>query len=405
MSPAKAGHLDKTARLRVALIYLSAALLALLAVRSAAVEYWARSRPDRALAFWSSHPLPRMEAAMGAIGAAAGSGRAPPESVLAEVRSASQRVPLGAQAFLVEGTRAASVGNNAVAEKLLIEARARDPRSLAARFLLADLYLRSGRVERGLTEAAALARLVPGGLAPLAPALAAYARQPEAAAQLQRIMGSDSALRNAVLANLANDPDDADLVLRLAAATGGDARGRPSEWQSGLVQRLVDRGEFARAHVMWQRFNAVTAPDPQGLYNPAFAPSTAPPPFNWRLASASSGFAEPARGGGLQVIYYGRDDAVLASQLTVLTPGRYRLTGAVSGSAEPAATLAWRVTCLPGNTAAATRPLEGASFDLSVTIPASGCKAQAVELIGSPSEMATTVEITIRDLQLRPEPR
>lgn len=121
------------------------------------------------------------------------------------------------------------------------------------------------------------------------------------------------------------------------------------------------------------------------------------PPFNWYLGSGPGGVAEPARGGGVQVVHYGREDMLLAGQVTLLRPGSYRL----SFRAEPAKVpegISWSVNCLPAQKKIAQAPLSAGS--MTFAIPAAGCAAQELRLQGALAEVPATSETTVRGISL-----
>ena len=127
----------------------------------------------------------------------------------------------------------------------------------------------------------------------------------------------------------------------------------------------------------------------------------APPPFNWTLLSDARGFAEPDRAGGLHILYYGRDDAVLASQTLMLEPGRYQLSMRVSGN--PAGLLRWSATCLPGarEMRVADLGVGGTGTRTGLLIVPSDCSVQRLELKGVAEDLAKQADVTISQLSLR----
>jgi hypothetical protein len=330
---------------------------------------------------------------MAEIGAAAAKGGSVPEPARAAMRVVAVRDVFRPEPFLVEGTVAETAGDSARAERLFAEARRRDPRSAAARYFLAERYLRTGRVGQGLTELAVLSRLVEGSHAQIIPALVAFAKQPGSTAELQRFFNAAPSYRDAVLSELAAEPDNAELIVALAKPGGEPAT---ANWQGQIVGALVARGEYARAEAAWRKLSGAAS---RGLlYNPQFRPTGAAPPFNWSFPAGGAGLVEPASGGRLQVLYYGRENAVLASQLLLLAPGRYRLAMAIDGSGGDGA-LRWVVTCLPNNMVIARLPLANGSVAGDFAVPA-GCAAQRLELAGSAGEGDRQAELAIGRLRL-----
>ena len=205
-------------------------------------------------------------------------------------------------------------------------------------------------------------------------------------------------LEPAILGTLAKDSNNVDLILSLAD------RGRSlgsQDWQTRLVGSLVADGRFDKAQALWARFGLVPASemDRSQIFNRQFAQLDAPPPFNWSLTSTAAGVAEYAEGGGLHVVYYGRETTVLASQVLRLPPGRYRLATQVNGGGDAAKTLGWKIVCLPGRTPQLESPLYVAGGS-SFVVPASGCSAQQIELTGTMSEMPQVVDLTVGQVSL-----
>jgi tetratricopeptide (TPR) repeat protein len=347
-----------------------------------------------------------MALAMAEIGTAASKGQAPSAAVVKRVDAAVQRAPLSARPFLVHGAIAQSKQDVKRAEQLFAEAARRDPRLAGARFFLAQIHLASGRPGEGLRHAAVLARLVAGGSATLAPAIAQYARAPGGVPTLRRIFAGDRDLGNSVLTELARDAGNFDLILALAEDGIGQAEAAAAPaWQALLLHSLVEKGDYARAHAFWRRISKVGSA-PAGIFNPGFAKLAAPAPFNWTFGGGDFGFAEPAAGGGLQVMYYGRANAEFANQTLLLAPGSYELAMRVmrTSEGEGGSGLAWTVTCNAEKKILLRLPIGEAengarSTTARFTVP-TGCSPQTIRLTGTTREYAPTEQVTITNLEL-----
>lgn len=377
-----------------------AALLAAGAVR--AMTFVAPSNhPLRSLApTFESHPDALIDRAMAEIGAAAARGGTVPPSARQAMLKVARKAPLAPDPYLVEGTIAEMSGDHLYAERLFLAARTRDPRSPGARYFLADRYLKTNRILPGLVEMGALARLSEKASQPLIPALAAYARTPGAITELRRFFKLSPTTRDRTLALLAEDARNAPLVLALAPEPRPGAP--TADWHGRMIQSLVTAGDYAGAEALWIKISGVAN---RGLlYNPQFRQSSALPPFDWRFSSGASGVAEPSGSGGLDVIYYGRDEVALASQLLRLAPGRYRLAMRIEGPSR-AGGLSWGISCVPGNAGLLRLPIGTAGKGAvagGFAVPASGCPAQALELRGRPGDTLETAQLTIFDLKLEP---
>ena len=384
-----------------ALVVLSIALLLGLGLVRAMTFVAPGTHPLRGLAAWfDSHPAAVADKAMTQIGTAAARGQSVPALARRAMIDLARLAPLSDDPFLVEGTIAQMAGNTKRSERLFVTARDRNPRSQGARYFLADLYLKTDRIFPGLVEMGVLARLSETASQSLAPALADYARSPGATDQLRRYFATSPAVRDSTLALLASDARNKSIVLALAP------RQRPgapaAEWQGRLVQALIASGDYAGAEALWSRFAGVH--DRGRLFNPQFRKLHAPPPFNWTVSAGSAGVAEATGDGGLDVIYYGREEAAFASQVLRLAPGRYRLAMRVDGPA-PAAGLAWTIMCLRGSAALLHLPVGiVAKGDVAgnFTVPATDCEAQTLELRGRPVELSGSVQTTITNLRLDP---
>ena len=362
--------------------------------------------PEVAAMAWPDHPRVALGLAMAQIGAAAGAGRAPPPTSVALSQAAARRAPLAIEPFLIEGAIAQSNQRAARAQGLFTEAARRDPRSAAARYFLAQLYLSSGKPEEGLRHATVLVRLVAGGSAVLVPAIATYAQSPGAVPTLRAMFARDHLLRDAVLSDLARDAGNYDLIVSLAGDDIGksDPAAGPG-WKERLLTVLVERGDFARARALWLRISGLPKA-PAGIVNPQFARLAAPAPFNWTFGNGEFGFAEPAANASLQVVYYGRTNGQLASQTLLLAPGAYQLRMRVMRESDndQASGLAWTLSCgkatdvllnLPvGEGKGSARPI-AANF----TVPA-GCLSQTIKLVATASEYAASEQVNFSNFQL-----
>ena len=352
--------------------------------RLSVASAFAETNPALAERFAPRLPEALASSAMAEVGQAAAKGQLPPESAIRRLRHLARSAPLSPEPLLVQAAIAHREGDIARAERLLIEARDFSPRSAAARFLLADVWLSQGRIKEGLGEMAALSRLIPASSAQLAPALAQYADTPGAGSELKRMVAASPRLKQPLLAALATDPDNLGLILEID--DGGLTRaGKPPPWQAIVLNRLIARGDYDRAYNVWKHLAGYTGSRPL-LFNGDFKDLSAPAPFNWDLRSSKAGFAETSNG-RLRVLHYGRDDAPLASQLLLLPPGRYRFGVGVSGSVAGGA-LNWRLRCLPRASRLMQLSLAGTGpAQAGFEVPADGCPAQQLELRGLPLDM------------------
>ena len=377
--------------LRVVVVIVAAALASFHVLRTAAVAD-RESQSGLAAALWPSHPSVLTDEVLLAIATGAASGQPVSNVTRAKLRRIAAKAPLSPDPFLIEGAIEETEGHSGKAERLLLEARLRDPRSRGARYLLAERFFRTGRVTDALVEMQALASLQPGGGQSLVPALAAYARTPGALPQLRAFLRKYPRVEAAVLSALAVDAENADLILGLATVSDPDP-----DWRRRLVATLVKSGQFARAHAIWARHSGGEAIS--GLFNPSFQELPAPPPFNWAFRESREGVAEPNGRGGVDVLYYGRANAALARQLLLLRPGRYRLVMTVEDASGEVRAVRWHIRCAKNAKSLADLPLRAGTNAIAFDVPL-GCDAQWLDLRGVAGDSPRTTELTIRGLQL-----
>ena len=366
----------------------------------ASVRDWSvrapRSHPLAAAAqFWAGHPKVAIDRLMIQSALAARSGRSLDTEARSEILKVAKRAPLAPDAYLVAGALAQLDGDMARAERLYLAARLRNPRAPAARLLLADLELRNGKIEQGLANLVAIVRISPRMGAPVVPGLAQYARSPGAIANMRAAFAHNPTLADAVLNELASDPDNASLVLELAPRSAGPALAVPG-WGQRLIDATYVAGRVAQARGYWTRFNRIP-PGAGGLvFNPAFARHPASPPFNWSYFSGSAGMVEPSHGGGLSIVHFGREPALLARQLLALEPGAYAVRSEFSASPEPGR-LEWRIQCLDGSP---PQVLPADSQDRMFRI-GPGCVGAWLDLYGLPTETESRLDAVLRRIELK----
>ena len=387
-----------TARRLIAVVV--ALLVAVQVIRNAAVFAFAEETPESAARVWPGHPNAEISSAMVQIGRAARLGKPAPPSVFASLTDAARKAPLAPEPFLVRGVEAQLAGNQALALRAFDAAERRDPRSLPAHFFLADALFRSGDSRRGLEEVGILARLAPNGLTSVGPYIAAYARDPRNWPQLRALFRSNREMETVSLMALAADASNANAVMALADP---GRRGPDAVWLAPLLNSLVTAHQYAKAKAVWTNVSGARGPAGSLVYDATFSDPRPPAPFNWSLVSSTVGLAERQPGGGLHVIFYGHDDGVLARQLLLLAPVRYRVTMVASGAAADDRALNWSIRCDASQTPFSAAPVDvAASRGWSFTVPAA-CEAQLLELSGVSSDMPQQSEVSIRKFALARE--
>lgn len=380
---------------RTIVVVVAAILLATQVIRNAAVALYAESAPATAARVWAGHPATELSLAMTRIAEAARDRRPVPKSVFSMMDDAARRAPLAPEPFLVRGVETQLAGDGAKAQRAFEAAQWRDPRSLPAAYFLADRYLLTNNVDRGLGEVAALARLAPHGEAEIGAYLAAYARNPANWPAIRRLFRQEPMLADSALTKMAGSIDTVPAVMALA-----DFRAKTAQagWLPPLLNTLVEAGQYANARALWARATGIySAPL---IYDEAFRNPAAPPPFNWTLTSSAVGLAERQPGGKLHVLFYGQDDGILASQLLLLRPGPYRLSMQLLGDAARAKTITWSLWCDKAAAPVSSVTLDAAARGWRFEVPPD-CRAQWLRLSGSSGDIPQQADMTIAALRLQ----
>jgi hypothetical protein len=354
----------------------------------------AEARPELAYRLAPASPASLAALAMSGVGEAAANASDPTPETIEQLRQLAAAAPLEPEPFLVEGALAVRAGEYDRAEQLLHFALLRAPRSAAARYLMAQVAVSKHDLLGGLRQMAILTRLLPGSAVQVVPALAEFARTPGAEKELAVVLAENPHLKRPLLTALSADPENADLVVALA---GHDVRLTDSEtqaWKTRLIRGFIARGDYDRAYALWRLFAGLGEGIRPLLFNGSFETLAAPPPFNWDFSSSSAGIAEPANR-RLRVLYYGRTDTALASQLLLLSAGTYRFEAPSYGRVA-ADSLSWTIECVGGGGQLAEVGLsDSATPPATFTVPSSGCPAQWLALRGSSKDIQQPADVQI----------
>ncbi len=322
-------------------------------------------------------------------------------------RAAALKAPLAEEPFLLAAVDALARKDVRRGEQLLLAARQRDPRSEWTRLLLLDRYIRRSDITAATQEMTALSGIAPGAGGVLIGELARLAKSPESISALESALRKHPRFRDELLQNLASNNADPDLILRIARNVPAHPGAGPAPWQGQLVTSLAERGQIQRAYELWRTFFVPRAPEKKsGVYDGGFQGLPGGAPFGWHFAPSPAGLAERTGAKTLQVDYYGRDPAELASQMLLLPPGKHRLLIRAQGDAEgEGSKLSWKVQCHPSKAEVADLTLRKLTYAAKVmtvnfTVPPSGCSAQWLRLIGTPGEFPKGQNATMSAVQI-----
>jgi len=394
--------------LRTAVLVLVAAVGLWFCVRATILRLWEREYPLIGQGF--SPPSPVSLALISLNRASVNDGRADP---LARqlLEQALRRAPLLSDPFIVAGLDASARDDLVRAQRLMEEARRRDPRAIIPRYWLFDTYLRNGDYRRGVAEAGPLIRVQPAAEPAAVAVLTALLQMPEARPSLRAALAGRPVWRRTFFAQAAASPRLRDQAVAMLAETGlaetgGGGSGRD---QQAVVGGLVRAGRYADAYALWLRtLPPGDRPAAPRLFNGGFAGPAGTPPFGWRLRRTARAVpAGDARSGAGLAIQAGDERAVVADQLVLATPGPVRLafaTRALEGDETNAAGMRVELRCH-----ATGRVLAGVTVDafgpslrtqsLDATMPAD-CLALLVRVSVVPGTDPGPLHALLTDLSL-----
>lgn len=272
--------------------------------------------------------------------------------------------PMSLTAFRTLGLAAVAAGREGEADALLTIAGRRAKRDRPAQIWLIQRRAAQGRYPEAVAHADGLLRAWPIEMrAPVTKLLSAMAAgDPEAGKAIAADLATDPPWRTRFLIDLSRDVSDLAAPFTVFSALQDSKRPPRDIELQAYIDRLVREGLYQAAFVTW-----VQLLPPEGmkglgdLYDGNFDGLPGPPPFNWQLPRIKGGFVELAAapggpGGKALHLSFGGGVApvVLARQLLVLPPGRYRLFGqARTTRFESALGLIWTLRCAEGSRATA----------------------------------------------------
>ncbi len=352
------------------------------------------------------------------------------ENADALARMALERAPFNLQALRIVGLVEGETGDRGVADDLLTLAGNWSLRDDSSHSWLIDNRLRRGDYGSAFAHADTLARR----RAEVRPQLfdlfgTAMESDPRSVPFLAGELADSPPWRGAFISSLYQRDGGVALAAQLAMLMK-DSEGRFSDIElQQLYQRLYSAGQ---TDALRQVRTALGRPSAgQTLVDGRFEAESAILPFGWNLAvgagysvaalsdagppEAVGGASRPS--GALRVSHNGQSRDVLARQVTLLGPGRYRLAGRSRwelGKSEMV--FAWQMLC-PG----ADRPVGEARFgapssanpagsqtwspfSVEFQVPAEGCSSQTLQLAGENPGRRTEIVIWFSHLQIEATP-
>lgn len=338
-----------------------------------------------------------------------------PAQVTTWYLEALRRQPLNGRALAGLGQLEVQSGNTARAQALY-EASIR--RSIRQRTGLAWLLARefdAGHYKAALFYADALLRVSPQQVRTLAPLLGRIAEAPESAEPFMDLLKEDPGWRPGFFGSLKGAISDARTPMKLLQALKTTTHPPTKGELQSYIALLLEHKLYELAYSVWLQFLPQESLQVAGfLYNGSFELPSEAFPFDWNVAREfrfeRTVRADKPTSSALRVDFTGaRTGTQVLSQMILLLPGRYVLTGATRNEVKARRGLRWSVTCVSGGSAlgeseALALATAWTTFDLSFMVPKENCRAQWLRLVveaRSGSETMILGSILIDDLVLQ----
>lgn len=278
-------------------------------------------------------------------------------------RSALVRSPFDVRALRVLGLTEARAGREDRADEILTLAGNWSLRDDPAHAWLVERRLRRGDYASAFAHADTLARRRQD----VQPQIfrlftAAGVQDPERSLPvIASLLTAEPPWRSSYLSSFNETQEQLQLAANLAVLL---ERGRvplSNDELGQIYQKLMSQNQFPALNEIRRRLNR--PPPGDAVTNGDFADVEAPDPFQWQAFQKAGIIAEivpddlrPANL-ALRVDYDGYATGVVAQQLTSLSPGTYRFTAEVrTETGDPAARLAWTLSCATGGGPFASMP-------------------------------------------------
>ena len=351
-------------------------------------DYLAGPAPERALALNSTQP----EALLAKAELALVARRYADAERLASL--ALRAAPMSGPALRVLGAVAEVHGDSHKAMALIEQAVATTPRDTAGQFWLAINALANRDLPGCLQRLDRLLRIEPEVARDAFPVLATIAVSPAGVADMAKVLAPDPPWRAGFMSDLIAQAPSVIDVLRLfrgITAAGGSVMALESD---RLAARMSAAGDWRRLRkLIAETAGSVAASEL--IHDGAFDGRGRGPLLGWDIGRVSGADAligdDPQRAGNrvLHLAFYGRRVPFRhVSQLLLLRPGRYQLSGRVRLSGlETSQGLVWTVSCARGATRLGnSEKLRGSSewrsFSIQFEVPATDdCGGQDLRLL------------------------
>lgn len=301
---------------------------------------------------------------------------------------------MNARALRILGQLANADDDDQAASKLMLAAARRSLReSIAVFWLMRESFERKDYTTT-IRYADILLRTRPQGVAQVVPTLARIAEDKDANGALKEFLGTNPPWRAQFFANLQKSITDARTPLDLLLSIKDTPTPPTAAELREYLALLISNNFHELAYYVWLQFLPLEQLARAGfLFNGDFEAVPSGLPFDWVFASGSGVTVDFARrqdevGGRALLVEFsqGRVDFQGVSQMVVLPPGSYRLSGQYRGRIVGRRSLEWRIICADAPKPLAKIEMVAGSmaiwseFSVTFVVPPSGCRAQYVRL-------------------------
>lgn len=315
--------------------------------------------------------------------------------------SIARAEPINAVAFRLAGTIAAARGNQSRADTLMRHVEQITRRDALSQFYLIERAVSAGDVQGAFGHYRKVLDTEPETFPVLFPILVKAAAQPAILPEYARFLASGQLWRDQLAFKIASETEPVTTAVALFRLTARHGYAVGPEVRRPLIDRLQTAGQYREARAQSWLGRQVAGP----VMNPGFSAPQALAPFDWTLVSSADATVSLGAGGsrGLMINVTGSNDLVLARQLVVAAPGRYRLSTTFALDRGTADGLTWTLDCAGGN-AIGRQALggQGGTRQMDITIPAQGCPAQWLALGVAGKRTDEEIAGTIESVRLRP---
>lgn len=342
---------------------------------------------------------------------------------LEEARLLTERAlrsdPLASGALTDLGQIAEKEGDAGKAANLMELAAKRALRDAAAQGWLVGYALDRSDFAAAVSHLDTILRAHPDARDQTLPLLAAFISDVRAKPSLLQVLQADPPWRTWFLRALPSYMGDLDALREFYGAVEASPRSITQLELEPYLDRLVNDGFFREAFAAWVGALPPSRHSSEALYNGAFQYQLSGSEFDWRIVQSVGADVEivggPSEPQTLLVEFSGaKVDFHNVSHLLVLPPGRYKLTGKVQTvSLHTRRGVWWRMFCAErpgpslGQTALVADSMPWQAFTLPFSVPATGCKAQVLQLelpARIALEQVISGVVSYRDLAIAPMP-